>query len=94
MSQEKAQDALMKKYVSQEKNRWKAVAFLTAAEANPISENLEAMIETAHSVGYLDKPIMSKVLEMDFSKTAESSNKSKILQQMKSFIDSAVDSVN
>jgi hypothetical protein len=88
-----AEDALLKKYVKKEKNKWKAIAFLSAVQAT-ISTERQAIIETAASVGYLDKKILDTSKSINFAKSETEEEKALLNNQIGAFIRMAVNSTD
>lgn len=88
-----AEDKLLARYVRREKNKWKAIAWLSAIE-NTLPEERSTIILTAVSVGYLDKAVLEKSRKIDFSKKEHENEKVYLNVQLENFIKSAEDSVN
>jgi hypothetical protein len=88
-----AEDDLLKKYILKEKNRWKAVCWLSSIEST-LPHEREAIINTAANVGFLDKSILQTTKELDFTKKNNPAGLKALLSSMKTFIDKAADSVN
>lgn len=88
-----AEDELLKKYILKEKNRWKAVCWLSSIETT-LPHERESIINTAANVGFLDKTILQTTKNLDFTKKNTPEGLKALLSEMKTFIDKAANSGN
>lgn len=89
----KAENNLLKLHVGKEKNRWKAITWLSAMQ-NTIPPERKTAISVATNCGFLDENVLKMSENIDFSISKTGSGRKQLKQQMQSFINAAANSIN